>query len=396
VVACAKHFAGDGGTLPGTAANGWGWDQGDTRLEEPEFRRIHLAPYPPAIKAGAVTIMPSYSSWNGLKCSANKYLMTDVLKEEFGFQGFLISDWEAIRQVDPDFKTAIGISVNAGMDMAMEPTRFKEFYRLLKELVEEGTVPMSRIDDAVFRILRVKLAMGLLEEGYEAKGDPALQQAFGSPEHRAVARQAVRESLVLLKNEAETLPVSKTLKRVHVAGQAADNLGVQCGGWTIQWQGESGEVTPGGTTILAAIRQTVSEETSVTYSPDGTDAEGADIGIVVIGERPYAEGSGDSRTLQLPATEKAAVDNLKAAGIPVVVILLSGRPVMINDELEAADAFIAAWLPGTEGQGVADVLFGDFKPTGKLSFTWPRSVAQLPINLGDGKEGALFPYGFGL
>ncbi len=407
VLACAKHFAGDGGTQPdsGDFVNvgdtfNWGgkrsgWDQGNTQCDEETFRRIHLSTYPAAIEAGVLSIMPSYSSWNGIKCSANKYLLTDVLKGEMGFEGFLISDWAAIRQIDPDFKKAIGISVNAGMDMAMEPTAYREFFDNLKELVEEGTVPMSRIDDAVLRILRVKLAMGLMDEGYEPKGDQELQKQFGSDEHRAVARQAVRESLVLLKNENQALPISKTLKRIHVVGQAADNIGYQCGGWTIAWQGTSGEVTPGGTTILAAIKQTVSPETTVTYSADGTGAAGADIGIVVVGEKPYAEGIGDSKTLALSDEERAAVANLKASGIPVVTVLLSGRPVIINYILDQSDAFVAAWLPGTEGQGVADVLFGDYKPTGKLSFTWPRSIDQLPINKGDGKD-PLFPFGYGL
>lgn len=408
VVACAKHFAGDGGTVPASGdfvrtdnTFAWqkersGWDQGDVKCNEETFRRIHLAPYPAAIEAGVVTIMPSYSSWNGVKCSAHTYLLTDVLKKEMGFEGFLISDWEAIRQIDPDFKKAIGISVNAGMDMAMEPTKYREFYGHLLELVQEGTVPMSRIDDAVFRILRVKFAMGLMDEGYAAEGDPALQKAFGSEEHRAVARQAVRESLVLLKNDNRTIPVSRELKRIHVAGQAADNLGFQCGGWTISWQGSSGEVTDGGTTILAAIRQTVSADTSVTYSRDGSGADGADIAIVVVGEPPYAEGVGDDPDLELAADELAVAANLEASEVPVVTVLLSGRPVMIDGILEKSDAFIAAWLPGTEGQGVADVLFGNCKPTGTLSFTWPRSIEQLPINKGDGKTDPLFPFGYGL
>ncbi len=396
VVACAKHYAGDGGTAAGSSANRWGWDQGDTRVDEATFRKIHLSPYPAAIDAGVLTIMPSYSSWNGVKCSANKYLLTDVLKTEMGFEGFLISDWEAIRQVNPDFKTAIGMCVNAGMDMAMEPNRYREFYTLLKELVEEGTVPMSRIDDAVLRILRVKFAAGLMDEGYEAKGDPSLQAEFGSDEHRALARQAVGESLVLLKNEADTLPLSKSLTRIHVSGRAADNLGMQCGGWTIQWQGQRGEVTPGGTTLLQAIKQAVPGDTKVSYSIDGNGAEGADVCIVVVGEQPYAEGSGDSRELKLSDEDRNTIARIKATGVPVVTVLFSGRPVIITDELDDSDAFIAAWLPGTEGAGIADVIFGDAKPVGKLSFTWPRSIEQLPINKGDGKTDPLFPFGFGL
>lgn len=396
VLACAKHYVGDGGTSAGTSADGKGWDQGDTRLDEATLRRIHLAPYPVVVEAGVASIMPSYSSWNGVKCSASKYLLTTVLKEQMGFEGFLISDYNAIRQIDPDFKKSIGISINAGMDMAMEPTNYRQFFANLKELVQEGTVPMSRIDDAVRRILRVKFAMGLMDPDYDYRADRALQKQIGSPEHRAVARQAVRESLVLLKNDPKTLPLSKDLTRIVVGGKSADNIGNQCGGWTIEWQGESGPVTTGGTTVLQAVKQAVSENTQVVFSEDGTGAEGADVGIVVIGETPYAEGNGDTDDLSLAEEDVQAVANMKKAGIPVVVILFSGRPMIINDVLQNADAFIAAWLPGTEGRGITDVLFGDYKPTGKLSFTWPKSMSQIPINLDDGKDDPLFPYGFGL
>lgn len=396
ILACAKHFVGDGGTSAGSSADGKGWDQGDTRIDEAMLRRIHLAPYLTAVEAGAVSIMPSYSSWNGMKCSANKYLLTTVLKEELGFEGFLISDYEAIKQIDPDFKTAIGISVNAGMDMAMEPTKYREYFILLKELVEEGTVPISRIDDAVTRIMRVKFAMGLMDTDYDYHADRKLHEQFGSSEHRSVARQAVRESLVLLKNENKTLPISKTLNRIHVAGESADNIGNQCGGWTIQWQGESGEVTPGGTSILDAIKQAVPQTTRVTYSKDGTGASGADIGVVIIGETPYAEGKGDNANLSLSPEDVDVVAVMKASGVPIVVILLSGRPMMINDVLEQSDAFIAAWLPGTEGKGISDVLFGDYKPIGKLSFLWPDSLSQVPAGLCEDDCEPLFPYGYGL
>jgi beta-glucosidase len=396
VLACAKHFAGDGGTVPGTGKNGWGWDQGDSPMDEATFRRVHLSTYPPTIAAGALTIMPSYSSWNGLKCSANKYLLTDVLKGEFGFEGFLISDWEAIKQVHPDFKTAIGMSINAGMDMAMEPTAYREFYGHLQELVQEGTVPMSRIDDAVMRILKVKSAMGMLDENYDFRANRELQKVFGSDEHRQVARQAVRESLVVLKNDNATLPLSKSLAKVHVAGVAADDIGIQCGGWTIDWQGKPGEVTSGGTTILEAIKATVGPDTVVTFSADGSGAEDADAAIVVVGEQPYAEYEGDSKDLELSAESKATLASVKATGVPTVAVLLSGRPMIINSMLEDSDAFVAAWLPGTEGMGVTDILFGDFSSTGKLSFTWPQSVEQLPINHKDGKPDPLFPFGYGL
>jgi beta-glucosidase len=280
--------------------------------------------------------------------------------------------------------------------MGMVPSKYKEFCQNLKALVEEGVVPMSRIDDAVTRILRVKFAMGLLDKDRSQLADRSLWSSFGSAAHRQVARQAVRESLVLLKNTHRTLPLSKSPARIHVAGQGADDMGMQCGGWTISWQGQTGEVTTGGTTILQAIKNSVAPGTQVTYAIDGAGAMDADVGVVVIGERPYAEGNGDSATLEVPEKDLMAVTTMKQAGIPVVVIVLSGRPVMINEVLDQADAVIAAWLPGTEGQGVTDVLFGDVKPTGKLSFTWPRSVDQLPINKGDRLYDPLFRFGFGL
>lgn len=396
VLATAKHYLGDGGTLPGTATFGdsTGLDQGDMRLPEEEVRRIHLYPYRAAVDAGVGSIMPSYSSWNGEKMSGNEYLLTDVLKGELGFDGFLISDYNAIQQLDPDFKTAIGISINAGMDMAMIPNDYREYIQLLTELVEEGVVPQSRIDDAVRRILRVKADMGLLAEDADPLAHRALQAEFGSAEHREVAREAVRKSLVLLKNEGDVLPLSGA-GRIHVAGVAADDIGIQSGGWTIDWQGGVGEITPGGTTILEGI-QAAAADAEVTYDVDGASAAGADVGIIVIGERPYAEGVGDDMDLSLDSAEVATVRAVADAGIPVVVVLISGRPLIIDDVLETADAFVAAWLPGTEGAGVADVLFGDYAPTGTLSFTWPRSTDQIPINVGDEEYDPLFPLGYGL
>jgi beta-glucosidase len=340
--------------------------------------------------------MPSYNSWNGVKVSGDKHLMTEILKQELGFQGFLISDYNAIDQINPNYKTAIGISINAGMDMAMVPTRYKEYMADLKQLVDEGVVPMSRIDDAVTRILRVKFAMGLMDKSRSQLADRSLQKSFGSPEHRAVARQAVRESLVVLKNQNKALPLAKTAVRIHVAGKSADDLGNQCGGWTIDWQGKSGEVTSGGTTLLAAIRKSVSAGTKVTFSKDGADAAGATVGVVVIGERPYAEGNGDRANLALAQEDLDAVAKVKAAGIPLVVVLYSGRPMILGSVLDQADAVVAAWLPGTEGTGITDVLFGDFKPAGKLSFAWPGSMEQVAKHSGDQGYAPLFPLGYGL
>jgi beta-glucosidase len=396
VLACAKHFVGDGGTAFGSSPNGKGNDQGDTRVDEATLRRIHLPGYITAIKAGVGSIMPSYNSWNGVKCSASKRLLTEILKLELGFQGFLISDYNAIDQIDPDFKKSIGISINAGMDMAMVPDRYRLFITDLKELVTEGAVPMTRIDAAVTRILRVKFALGLMDPKRSQMADRSLSKTFGSPEHRMVARDAVRQSLVLLKNANHALPLSKTAARIHVAGKSADDMGNQCGGWTIDWQGKSGDVTPGGTTVLAAIKKAASKSTQVTFSKDGTGAAGATVGVAVIGERPYAEGDGDRADLKLAQEDVDAVTNMKAAGIPVVAILFSGRPMIINEILDKVDAFVAAWLPGTEGDGIADVLFGDYKFKGKLSHSWPRNMPQVPINIGDKVYDPLFPYGFGL
>jgi beta-glucosidase len=408
ILACAKHYVGDGGTTASTAprfgapaakeAKLW-LDQGDTMVDEATLRRIHLQGYISAIKAGVGTIMPSYSTWNGVRCSASKRLLTEILKDELGFMGFLISDYNAIGQIKPgDYKASVEISINAGMDMAMEPTNYRKFFDTLKELVTEGKVPMSRIDDAVTRILRVKFAMGLMDKNRNQLADRNLHSTFGSPEHRAVAREAVRKSMVLLKNERKTLPISRQLERIHVAGKSADNIGNQCGGWTIRWQGQTGNVTPGGTTILAAIKSAVSQKTQVTYSLDGTGAEGAALGVVVVGERPYAEGVGDRSDLSLDNEDLNAIANVKKTGIPVAVILIAGRPMIIGEALPQADAFMVGFLPGTEGQGVADVLFGDYKPKGKLSFSWPKSIDQLPLNINGPKNryDPLFRLGYGL
>lgn len=396
VLACAKHYIGDGGTAFGSAQGGNGLDQGDTRVDEATLRRIHLPGYISAIQAGVGTIMPSYSSWNGVKCSASKRLLTDILKNELGFEGFLISDYNAIDQITPDYKEAIAISINAGMDMAMVPQRYRQYFDSLKALVNEDKVPMSRIDDAVTRILRVKFAMGLMDPKRSQLADRKLQKTFGSSEHRKLARQAVRESIVLLKNTGGTLPVSKKAKKIVVAGKSADNLGNQCGGWTIDWQGKTGPVTTGGTTILAAIKAAASKDTEVVFSADGTGAAGADVAIAVIGETPYAEMKGDRADLSLSAEDATTVANLKAAGVPVVTVLISGRPMILGDVLDNSAALLAAWLPGTEGAGVADVLFGDYKPTGKLAYSWPRSMAQMPMNMHVAEYDPLFKVGYGL
>ena len=399
VVACAKHYAGDGGTLMGTGLVRFDFparpmlDQGDTRASDAEFRRIHLQGYFTTVAAGVGTVMPSYSSWNGIKCSANHVLLTEILKEEMGFEGFLISDYAAEKELPGNFKQQIETTINAGMDMVMVPDNYQEYIKLLIQLVNEKRVPMSRIDDAVLRILRVKFAMGLMDPNRSQLADRSLQKKFGSPEHRAVARQAVAESVVLLNNDRGILPLAKG-KRLHVAGKCADNIGNQCGGWTIKWQGESGNVTTGGTTILQAIKK-VAGESNVTYSEDGSGAKGAALGIAVIGETPYAEMNGDRIDLALGQDDVEVVRNLKRAGLPVLVVLISGRPLVIDEILPLADAVVAAWLPGTEGDGVADVLFGAHKPTGRLSFTWPRAGC-LTYHINQPGYETLFPFDFGL
>ena len=400
VLACAKHYAGDGGTRWGTGmldkATGQRFplDRGDTQLTEAELRRLHLPGYVTAIRAGVGSIMPSYSSWNGEKLSGHKRLLTDILKGELGFEGFLISDYDAIDELPGSYRDQIRASVLAGMDMFMVPAKYRELYTELRDLVEKKEVPMARIDDAVRRILRVKIAMGLLDPSRSSLADPKLASTFGSDEHRRLARQAVRESMVLLKNDKAALPLRRT-GRVHVTGSRADDLGSQCGGWSITWQGATGPITQ-GTTILQAIRAASGSGLKVTTAADGVDATRADAAVVVIGEGPYAEFKGDREDLSLDPADREAVAAARKAGVPVVVVLLSGRPLILGDVVDWADAVVAAWLPGTEGAGVADVLFGDHKPAGKLPMSWPRNMAQIPVNVGDAKYDPLFPYGFGL
>ncbi len=401
VLGCAKHFAGDGGTAFGTgkprgrgSSERYPLDQGDTRVDEATLRRVHLPGYVTAIAAGVGSIMPSYSSWNGLKCSANRKLLTDILKNEMGFEGFVISDYAAINDLPGDYKQQIAESVNAGMDMVMVPDKYPEFFDKLRELTQEGTVPAARIDDAVTRILRVKVAMGMMEAKRGQLADRGLSAAFGSAAHRSVARECVRSSLVLLKNERRTLPLKKGAARIHVAGKSADDIGNQCGGWTITWQGRSGAVTA-GTTILAAIRKAAGAGTRVTASRDGSGAAGAAVGIAVIGETPAAEFMADRTELRLAAEDIAAVETMKNAGVPVVAVIVSGRPLTLDEILGKADAIVAAWLPGSEGDGVADVLFGTPAPVGKLSFTWPRGDST-SFHIGDSGYKTQFAFGFGM
>lgn len=401
ILSCTKHYLGDGGTTDAI-------DQGNTEIDEETLRKIHLPGYIAAIKENTGSIMTSYSSWNGSKLHGHKYLINDLLKEELKFKGFVISDWAGIDQLPGDFKSDIEKSINAGMDMVMLPygpgfvgtptdgkieSTYLDFLKYLKELVDEGKVPVSRIDDAVSRILLAKFNLDLFNK---TKTDQALLSKVGSNEHREVARECVQQSLVLLKNKNNILPIPKNINSIHVTGNGADNLGMQCGGWTISWQGNEGETFSGGTTILSAIKKSVSKNTKVTSSIDGSGTGNADLVVVVIGETPYAESVGDRKDLNLNKEDIKLIEKVEESGKPLVVILLSGRPLLINSVLENSDAFVAAWLPGSEGKGVADVLFGDVNFSGKLSFTWPKNMNQIPINIGDKEYNPLFPYGFGL
>ncbi|MBD0742731.1 glycoside hydrolase family 3 protein [Streptomyces sp. CBMA152] len=404
VLATVKHYAGDGDTTYGTSTTGdYTIDRGITRTSHQRFAAVDLAPYVTAVQVhGVGSVMPSYSSvqWTDVpgsqpvKMSASKELLTDVLKRKIGFDGFLISDWDAITQLPGDFATQVRTSVNAGMDMFMQPYDAPQFEQTLAAEVQAGRVPMSRIDDAVSRVLRAKFQLGLFEHPFT---DRANIDTVGSPAHRAVARRAVAESQVLLKNDHHALPL-KPSQHIYVAGVNANDLGNQAGGWTVTWQGQSGNTAFPGTTILQGIQR---DAKNVTYSADATaPMTGSDVGIVVIGETPYAEGVGDvgtgGHTLNLSATDRANIDRVCSAIRTCLVLDVAGRPQIITDQLPKADAFAMSWLPGSEGDGVADVLFGKRPFTGKLPVTWPRSEAQEPINVGDAHYDPLFPYGYGL
>ncbi len=402
VLATVKHYAGDGDTAYGSSTTGtYTMDQGVTITDWKHFAKIDLAPYVPAVRRHhAGSIMPSYSSvdWtedgvgNPVKMSASRKLLTGVLKQKMGFDGIVISDWEAIHQLPGDYAQQVRTAVNAGIDMFMEPYSAEQFEQTLTDEVQAGRVKTSRVDDAVRRILRAKFELGLFEHPYT---DRSRQDDIGSQAHRAVAREAVAKSQVLLKNAHHALPLDPG-QRIYVAGVDADDMGDQAGGWTVTWQGASGDTIP-GTTILAGIQRDAGD---VTYSADASaPMDGYDVGVVVIGETPYAEGVGDvgnGHTLNISGADRSNIDRVCAAVRTCVVLDVAGRTQIITDELPKTDAFVMSWLPGSEGEGVADVLFGKRPFTGKLPVSWPRSQAQEPINVGDADYDPLFPYGFGL
>ncbi|MET9828329.1 glycoside hydrolase family 3 N-terminal domain-containing protein [Streptomyces sp. NPDC006385] len=400
VLATAKHFVGDGGTEYGSSTTGtYTIDQGVTKVTRQRLEAVHLAPYQTAVDRGIGTVMPSYSSLDlvgdgrgPVKMHARADMINGVLKDRMGFDGFVISDWQAIDQIPGDHPSDVRTSVNAGLDMIMVPYAYKDFHKTLVDEVRAGRIGERRIDDAVSRILTQKFRLGLFEKPY---ADTSGASRIGSAEHRAVARRAAAESQVLLKNSAGLLPL-RTSQKVYVAGSNADDIGNQSGGWTITWQGSSGDITP-GTTILEAMRK---NSARLTYSKDASaPTDGHDVGVVVVGETPYAEGVGDvgnGHDLELSTADRAAVDKVCGA-MKCAVLIVSGRPQLIDDErLAGIDALVASWLPGTEGDGVADVLYGKRPFTGQLPVTWPKSEAQQPINVGDASYDPRFPYGWGL
>lgn len=414
VLATPKHFLGDGGTKFGTSKQyieqRYLLDQGDAQMDEASLRELFLPPYKGALDAGAETVMVSFSSWNGVKMHAQKKLLTDVLKGELGFKGFVVSDWGGMDQISPDYYQAVVTAINAGVDMNMVPYEYQKFISALTQAVNNGDVPQARIDDAVRRILAVKLKKGLFEQPI-----PSLHATgiLDNAQHKALARKAVQESLVLLQNESlnspgqeSTLPLKKDVATIFVAGEAVDKTGFQNGGWTLDWQGVN---DAGGTALLSAIKKSVSPNTRVEYERYGRfetikGAQGnalkADVAIVVLAERPYAEGVGDRASLRLDPTQIEMLARAKNFSQRVVVILYSGRPLVITDALPLSDAFVAAWLPGSEAEGITDVLFGDVEFSGKLPYTWLRSDSQLPFDFKnlktEGCDAPLFPYGFGL
>src|SRR5882762_1169219 len=392
VISTAKHFLGDGSTDGGR-------DQGDSLVSEADLIRLHAAGYTQAIDAGTQSIMASYNSWHGVKMHANKVLMTDVLKGQMGFDGFVIGDWNAHGQIPGCTKADCVQVFNAGVDIFNAPQDWKALYANLVREVNDGTIPKARLDDAVRRILRVKMRMGVFDE---SAPDKRLNTylPIGTPGHRAVARQAVRESLVLLKNDG-VLPI-KPNAIVLITGDGADNIAMQTGGWTLSWQGADNGPNdfPGATSIYGGLRAQIDAAGGqALLSPDGTSAQKADVAIVVFGETPYAEFMGDQRDAALHHDNVESLElirKLKAQGIPVVAVMLSGRALYVNPQINAADAFVEAWLPGSEGGGVADVLTGKYDFTAKLSFSWPKDPDQTPLNFGDATYDPQFAFGFGL
>ena len=397
ILACAKHYVGDGNTIYGTGMHGK-IDRGDVLLDEKELRSKYIKPFKEAIDNNVGSIMVSYNSWQSEKLHGHKYLINEVLKKEMKFKGFIVSDWAAIDEIDKDYKKSIIQAVNAGIDMVMVPGQFIEsansyidFIELLKESIQDGSIKMNRIDDAVSRILNIKYSMGLFEKPLKKFNKV---NDLGSDKNRAIARESVKKSVVLLKNN-NILPIKKNIQNILVAGEHADNIGYQCGGWSIWWQGGSGKITK-GTSILDGIKSHTGKNINLNYSKSGDVDKNTDLIIVAIGEKPYAEMNGDRESLDLSKNDIELVNKLSKSGKPIVMVLISGRPMILEPILDKCDAILAAWLPGSEGAGISDILFGDYSPTAKLSFSWPKSMKQIPINFGDTNYDPLYRFGHGL
>ncbi|MEO1658169.1 MAG: glycoside hydrolase family 3 N-terminal domain-containing protein [Pseudomonadota bacterium] len=397
VISSAKHFLGDGGTTDGV-------DQGDAQMSEDELRTIHGAGYVTAVEAGVQTVMASFSAWNGRRMHGHKELLTDVLKERMNFQGFVIGDWNGHGLIEGCTATDCPQSINAGLDMYMAPDSWEGLWHSTLAHVQSGRIPMERLDDAVRRILRVKVASGVFEAAMPSERPLAgNMDLLGAPEHRAVARQAVRESLVLLKNQDQTLPLDPSLT-VLVIGDGADDISKVAGGWTLSWQGGGypNAEFPNGESILSAITSVVNAAGGeVVHGLSDASAAGADVVVAVYGEDPYAEFQGDRANVDFTPNgfDPAALTGFSGQGIPVVSVFVSGRPLWTNPEINASDAFIAAWLPGSEGAGIADMLFRtdeSYDFTGRLSFSWPKLATQTDLNFGDADYDPLFPLGYGL
>ncbi|MBX3187286.1 MAG: glycoside hydrolase family 3 C-terminal domain-containing protein [Labilithrix sp.] len=412
VMATAKHFAGDGATTFETspqARYGGLLDRGDVRLNDADFRRLAVDQYRPVISAGVASVMVSFSSLRGAGMHESRKWLTDVLRNELGFRGIVISDWSGLRELPGTYDEQVIKSVNAGIDVTMDAEiagneggvagvvppgmtpPFREFLEALERAVHAGRVSEARVDEAVRRVLTVKCEAGLWRRSGEA--DPRLTAQIGSPAHRALARRAVRASLVLLQNEGDVLPLSKTA-RILVAGSGADSPARQSGGWTMSWQKADRPFT--ATTVLAGLREVAGDASRVRHSPDGSSIERPDVAVLVASEPPYAEWLGDARDPTLSSDDLAALGRLQESGAPVVVVLLAGRPLVIEPYLRKARAWVAAWLPGSEGGGVADVLFGDSPFSGKLARPWPRRMTDLPVDVAREIDDPLFPFGFGL
>ena len=401
VIATAKHFIGDGGTEHGI-------DQGDNTLDEQTLLNLHAPGYFAALRAGAQSVMVTFNSWCGDKVHGHRYLLTDVLKGQMGFDGIVVSDWNGFKQVEVVASDSCKNSINAGIDMIMVPEDWRPVIETTIRQVQQGEISIDRIDDAVRRILRVKLRAGLFERPPPSQRITAEQRKIvGDPLHRATARQAVRESLVLLKNNEKLLPLSP-VRTVLVAGHGAHNIGQQCGGWSLTWQGTGNENQdfPNGESIWTGIQRTVEQAGGqVELSPSGEFTRKPDVAIVVFGEQPYAEGEGDRSHLSYSADypeDLQLLKRLKEQDIPVIGVFLTGRPMWVNPELNATDAFVVAWLPGTEGEGVADVLFRnaagaiEYDFVGRLPVSWPNDAMHANCNIGDSKQVPLFPCGYGL